>query len=323
MKSESFISIIMLSRHINIKRDSKLLHKIYKMLDEKYSDSEILIINDSSSKNDSLYWSVLLKNTPSVRIINLSSQVSNDVAITAGLENAIGDYIIIFNPAQDPSNIIIESIDLCTDNQVIVGVEKKPKTSLVYRIIRPLLNWLLSEIGYYLPRDATSFRCVSRSIVNSVTQTNNYYHQIYVKISQTGSTQVKLYYNRKNNIKKTTLKSIKELILLLIFNSAKPLRWMSFISIFGSVSSVVIVLYGILSKLLNDQVADGWSSIIILISLFFMMHFIILAFIGEYLSRLLSEKNINKPYWVINELHSSVMIQEERINTTENSIPDQ
>ena len=313
----------MLSRHINIKSDSKLLHKIYKMLDEKYSDSEILIMNDSSSKHDALYWNTLLESTPSVRIINLFSQVSNDVAITAGIENAIGDYIIIFNPAQDPLNIIIESIDLCTENQVIVGVEKKPRTSLVYRSIRPLLNWLLSEIEYYLPRDATSFRCVSRSIVNSVTQTNNYYHQIYVKISQTGSTQVKLYYNRKNNIKKTTLKSIKEFILLLIFNSAKPLRWMSFISIFGSVSSVIIVLYGILSKLLNNQVADGWSSIIILISLFFMMHFIILAFIGEYLSRLLSEKNINKPYWVINELHSSVILKEERINTTENSIPDQ
>ena len=77
--------------------------------------------------------------------------------------------------------------------------------------------------------------------------------------------------------------------------------------------------YSFVVHFINQDVADGWSSTIILLSVMFMLLFIILSFFGEYMGRLLSEQSKHESYWVVNERHSSVMLDEKRKNVVEES----
>ncbi len=316
-KIKSFVSVVILDKQIDSNRKKSILQAIYQQLDSSFIDYEIVIVEEMSSYD----WQPILKSIPSIRVINLSFQVDEEVAITVGLDNMIGDYVVLYNPAQDPIELIVRSVLLCKDNNnIIIGVEQDPHYGFVYNSIRPLFSWLLKEIGYNLPKNSTSFRCLSRTAVNAATRARNCQHQIYVRISQCGLGSIPLSYKSNNNQqRKTIYSSFKALFRLIIFNSVKPLRWMSLLGVFGSICSFFFILYGLLSKIFNNQVIEGWSSTLIIMSFFFSLLFILLAFLGEYMNRLLYEQSRHEPYWVVDEKHSSVMLDEVRFNVTENS----
>lgn len=69
----------------------------------------------------------------------------------------------------------------------------------------------------------------------------------------------------------------------------------------------------------NDMV-EGWSSTIFVISLLSSMQFLILSFISEYLNRILVEQSNSNGYSIVFEKNSKVMINLDRINVLEQSL---
>ncbi|EOX4352862.1 glycosyl transferase family 2, partial [Vibrio cholerae] len=120
--------------------------------------------------------------------------------------------------------------------------------------------------------------------------------------------------------KKSVIKSIPDTLNIMVFNSIKPLRLMAVIGAFASLFSLIFATYSIIQKIFNDQLVDGWASIAVLISFQFMVLFIILSFLSEYIGRILDENNIGEQYAIVNELNSTVMVDENRINVLEESI---
>jgi hypothetical protein len=96
----------------------------------------------------------------------------------------------------------------------------------------------------------------------------------------------------------------------MVFNSTKPLRWMSFLGIMGSILAMVFSIYSLLVHLINDTVASGWTTTILFM----------LSFFGEYLARLLNDRSEHKDYNVVYEQNSSVMLNEDRSNVLFTSV---
>ncbi len=188
--------------------------------------------------------------------------------------------------------------------------------SLGYRLVRPLVKSTLKEIGYVIPQNATTLRCLSRAAVNSVTQVQSYHQQIFVRMSQCGlKTEIYAYALRHpDKVRKSVHRALQDSISLLIFNSTKPLHWMSLLGFAGSFVTLIAATYSFIIRFMQDNIASGWTSIMMLMSFLFMLLFIILSFFGEYMNRIISEQSRQKPYWVINERHSNVMIDSERRN---------
>jgi len=242
------------------------------------------------------------------------------VAVTVGMENSIGDYVVIFNPAQDPVDLIMPIQDICKSGvDIAIGVDNDVKKSIGYMVARPLVNKMLDEIGYNIPRNATSLRCLTRNAVNSSTKARNYHHQIFVRISNCGLRSDVYEYKIKNpgTQKKYLIGSSKAALQLLIFNSTKPLRWMTTIGVLGSFFAFIFAMYSFITHFMSHNVAEGWSSTVILISIMFMLLFIILSFFGEYLGRLLNDQSKHDAYWVVNEQNSSVMVNVNRHNVVD------
>ncbi len=313
-KKEDFISVVIASKDLP---GLESIFELYIYLDDNFSDYEIIIVKNNPLDFSRKDINRLLTKVPAVRVIELSYEVDYEVAITVGLENSIGDIVFVFNPSQEGVEMLGAMGVMCTGNvDVVIGIASNQKKSIGYHIFRPFIGWVLKEISYSIPKDATTLRCLSRNAVNAATQARNYHHQIFVRIAQCGLESQTFKYEMKDALgsNKNLFRAVKNTLKLLVFNSTTPLRWMSALGVSGSFLSLIFASYSFLVRLINHNVTDGWSSLVIIISILFMLLFTMLSFFGEYLARLLNEQSKHTPYWVVNELHSSVMVDSERCN---------
>ena len=319
-KDESFVSVITAVNRFNIDSLTRL-SDIQHELDKKFSDYEIILMAQKSvQKAIAVEMEHILKDVPCIRYLQLSSDVNSDVIWSAGTENAIGDFIVCFDLKSDPLSLITDSINLCRQgNDVIVGTAKQ-KQSIAYRILRPLSGWMLNIADYRLPKDATSFRCLSRRALNSVMDTGRFYQQFFMQIQKSGYTQSELKYEKLSiDDKKSLLSSVRTTLKLMFFNSTKPLRLMSLLGLSGSAIACLFSLYSIILNVFKNNVVEGWTSTVFIISLLSSIQFVILAFVAEYLNRILVEQSDSYGYSIVFEKNSMVMINMDRINVLEQS----
>ena len=319
MKSQSFISLICVLNRDNL-HSLERVARVQKTLELHYADYEILLITQKSVAHQ-IQKTIghLLGTVPSLRYLQLASDVSNDVAWSAGLENAIGDFIVLYDLVADPIDIIDQSISKCkSGTDVIVGTCNY-KNSFFYNLLRPFAQFLLKLADYDLPRNASTFRCLSRRAANAVMETGNFHHQFFMRIQKSGYPMLALNYVSAKPVKRSFLTGFRELIRLMVFNSSSPLRLMSVLGFSGSVVGMVFALYSLVIQLLRNDVVEGWTSTFFLISFFSMLQFIILAFISEYIARILEEHGQKSPYSIVYEKLSFVMINADRVNVLKES----
>ncbi|WP_312583632.1 glycosyl transferase family 2 [Atlantibacter sp.] len=326
MKSESFVSVVLKTQDLSSDLIKKLL-QVQETLDIHYTDYEILIVSKGPYRDMPLKTDIdaILKSVPSIRFLQLSGCVHDDVVWAAGLENAIGDFVVLYDHFNDPITIIHQVVEKCKSGyDVVVGVSNQ-SLPYTYRFLRDTASHILKAIDYHIPKNSTSLRCLSRRAVNAVTDTGRFHHQFYLRIQKTGYSASELSYEpvSEKQIKKTIIYGIKNLIRLMVFNSSRPLRWMSMIGMTGSLSALLFAIYSILINLVNGHVVEGWTTTILFMSVLFMMQFVMLAFFGEYLSRLLDDRSEQAAYSVVFEKNSAVMVNQDRVNVLNNSINEE
>lgn len=321
-KMETFVSIVLILDDIEINSFEVYLKKLQQYLDQRYTDYEILLIDQNKKNFPPSVKETLLETVSSIRWISLSFQVDIDVALSAGIENAIGDFVLLLRPNIDPISIVNDMIEESSHGyDVIIGIAEHPRT-MGYKIARTLSNKILHAINYRIPKNATPVRCLSRRAINTVLRTGQLNHQFFIKVANTGYPTKNYNYKLLNldALKKRTLISgISQSIQLMIFNSTKPLRWISILGILGSFSAFIFAIYSIVINLIKDDVIEGWTSMVFFSSFLFMILFIILAFLGEYIARLLNENSNQRSYYISSEETSSVMLETDRFNVLRQS----
>lgn len=321
MKSESFVSVVVvIPDHLN--DIYAPLSKLASLLDTLYSDYELVVIAPGLDSTSAQVEDRVLKDIPCVRIIQLSTPVFHDVALAAGLESAIGDFVVLWNPLADPVEVVPQSVNKCREGaDVVIGVSNSVR-SLRYRILRRLMNVALRTIDYEIPSNSTGLRCLSRRAVNAVTRIGRFHHQFYLRIHKTGyPAEALIYKPLKQSEGAGVVKSLHRLMHLVIFNSTKPLRWMSILGFGGSLAGFLFACYSVLIHLFSGLIVEGWTTSILVVTSLFIIQFVMMAFFGEYLGRLLDESNSQAEYAVVYERTSEVMVNTDRFNVMHTSLP--
>lgn len=302
-----FVSVILVSSDKNILMAEKF-EKLHKFLSNSVTDFEIIVISNQSETQFQEPISNLMTTLPYVRLIRLAFEVDSEIAFFAGIENCIGDFIILFDFKQDPISVVLPILAICrTKADVVIGTAKRPKT-LMLNIFQSNLSRLVSMIGYKLPKNSTSLRCLSRRAVIALTRGGRLHHSLLTRMTKIGYPIEEYPYEINSDVHKQTLKSsIHETAKLLIFNSSKPMRWISTAGCF-----LCIVL-----TMLTPIVA--YSTVGLILSLCFLIFssvFLLLGMQGEYIARLLNEKSEDFFYMVIEEKNSSVVPDETALNVS-------
>lgn len=324
-KSQSFVSVITLldaGPRGNAARVLDSLDALSRHLEERYEDHEIVLVANSRLPGalEARLGEVLAR-VPCIRCLQLAGNVQEDLAFAAGLENAIGDFLVMMRLDRDPVDIVGRAVELCKAGSDVVVGTAECRVSRLYRFLRPMANLLLEFADYRLPKNATHFRCLSRRAANAVLASSRFHHRLAMAIQNAGYPQTRLDYAMKGDQPGKSLPgAIHETLRLMVFNSSRPLHFVSMMGLATSGFACLVSLFALLVKVFKEDVAVGWASTVLVISFTSFVQFLILATISEYLMRLIVELREKDRYSVIHEKTSSAMLNMDRINVLEDSV---
>ena len=149
MKTQIFVSVVLTLDDVVPSKFEVYIKDLQVHLAQRYSDYEIVVIDQNTHNFPPLVKEHILKNISSIRWLNLSFQVTLDTALGAGIENAIGDFVVLLRPTVDPITVVSDMIAMSSvGHDVIIGTAISPQT-LGYRVARMMSNQFLKYIELY------------------------------------------------------------------------------------------------------------------------------------------------------------------------------
>jgi polyisoprenyl-phosphate glycosyltransferase len=299
----------------------KYIKDTIKILKENYLNYELLLVDDGSTDGSVTIIKAIQDSIENIRLLSLSRNYGREIAITAGLEGSIGDYVILMDSdLQDSPSLIPMLVAKAMKGFDVVYAARTSRSgeSFFKKISSKYFYRIASNMtGFSIPEDAGDFRVFSRSVVNSINQlkeSNRYMKMLYAYVGfSVGSIPFERQKRFAGETKYNYLQLINASLDAIISFSNKPLRIVSIVSIFLSLilftTSFGVLVYKLIS---SNSIVEGWASTIVLITFLFSILFIFLSVIAEYIGRTLSEAK-NRPLYYIKEESSSSVFQDKNI----------
>jgi len=320
-KQDIFVSLVVITNE-DLRALDEAVKRAWAALDSSYTNYEILVVSNGFTGNELTELVDLLYVLPCIRIIRLSYKTSYDTALFAGLEAAIGDYVVTFNPSLDSPEGIKGIIEANKQADIVQGVSDVPVTGLLgSQMGRRLFYWYNRKyVGVDIPMNATYFAAYSRRAVNSLTSTKRSVRHIRHIARLVGYQIVNYRYTPlESPAKQRSLRTgIIEALEIVTGYSTHPLRFVTWLGVIASLINVLYAFYVVLLNISGVQVAEGWTTTSLQLSGMFFFLFLILVLFSEYLGRILTESRKDPSYYIADELTSTVSIADvNRRNITE------
>ncbi len=287
---------------IPVYNEQENLHELYKRLrgviDTLENESEIILIDDGSQDNSLRILDELNNLDPRVHYISLARNFGHQIAVTAGLNYAQGQVVIVMDSdLQDPPELIPKLIEKWQEGYHIVYAQRvnRYQESLFKKGMAYLFYRLLNRFtDIKIPTDTGDFCLMSRQVVdilNSMPERNRYIRGLRCWV---GFPQTAIKFNREprfaGQVKYTFSKSLRLGIDGIISLSRKPLKiatYLGLITAFFAICMIFVVLFWRIYQAPSQLV--GYA--IITISIFFLgsVQLICLGILGEYIGRIYDE----------------------------------
>jgi dolichol-phosphate mannosyltransferase len=270
------------------------------------TDYELVLINDGSKDNSWAAMQQLAVSDPQLVAINLSRNHGHQLALTAGLDLARGDTVLILDAdLQDPPELLPDMLALMAADQADVvyavrrarageSVGKKLSAALFYRLLAALTDT-------HIPLDTGDFRLISRRALDAFLAMPEQARFIRGMVAWVGFRQVPLVYDRAERHAGETNYPFSKMLALALDAitgfSTKPLRFASHAGLALTGASLIILAFITVSWLRGATIA-GWASMMFVIVGIGAAQMFVLGMIGEYLGRLYMESK-HRPLYII------------------------
>ena len=297
------------------------------VLNKHYTNYELVLVDDGSQDNTVEIVTSLLNQYGGIRLLRLSREFGEEIAITAGLDTVIGDFTIVMLPHMDPPEKIPELVQHCiSGSDVIFGVRRtRVNESWFTRKATALFFWYCHKIlKLDLTENATQFRCMSRQAVNAIIQIKDTYRYLRLFSSFVGYARKAIIYDPiergENTRKRGFSQSLNQGLTIIMENSAHPLRFVSWLGLFAATSNLIYIGYVVAVYLLKENVMEGWTTLSLQNAGQFFFIAIILTALCEYTGRMLNRLQNRPLYYQMSERNSSILLMDkDRHNIVEDS----
>ena len=273
-------------------------------------DFEIIYIDDGSRDSTVAVLRQLQAEDDRVRVICLSRNFGHQTAVTAGLEHAAGDCVVLIDAdLQDPPELIAEMVGRWRDGyEVVYGVRTNRDGETRFKLwtanaFYRLMN-RLSKIK--IPLDVGDFRLIDRKVVDALLAMPERDRFLRGMVTWVGFKQVAVFYRRAPRLagesKYPLLKMIEFATDGILSFSLAPLRlvtWTGFAAIGVAFAGIV---YAVLLRLLSHDWVRGWASLFVAVLFMGGVQLISLGIIGEYIGRIYGEVKQRPLYFVSDRL---------------------
>lgn len=271
---------------------------------------ELLFINDGSRDRSVEILLNLSEQDNRIKIVDFSRNFGHQIAITAGMDYALGDAIVIIDAdLQDPPELILEMIQKWKEGYDVVYAKrtarkgetffKKQTASAFYRTLRAM-----TEIE--IPIDTGDFRLIDRKVCNQMKNIHEKNRFVRGLVSWVGFKQSAVEYERDERFAGETKYPLKRMLKLSLDGitsfSYKPLKLANYLGASLSVIGFVYMLIVLYQKLFTTTTVTGWSSIIVIQLFFSGITLMMLGVIGEYIGRIYDEAK-GRPLYIVKDIY--------------------
>lgn len=308
-RQDIFVSVIVSAKTVSGDL-AAYLKALSRILTERYMNYEVIIVDNNYAPDYIASVFRLLDEYPCLRVIRLSRAYKHDTAIMAGLEAAIGDYVVIVDPVVDPIENIPAIVEANKEHDIVQGVaDAKSLQGAHGNFGRKLFYWYNRRyLDIDIPVDATYFMSMNRRAVRSAVSAAQ--HDIHIRhiVKTIGYSYTTYMYETSNDpARHSSLRTgIFEAFSIIGSHSTHPLRVMAWVGLIASIFNLVYAVYVVLTALLRGHVAEGWTTMSLQLSSMFFILFILLAVLSEYIGKILAETRRDTRYLVMDELTSTV-----------------
>ena len=241
-----------------------------------------------------------------VRVVVLSRNFGQQIALTAGLQNTAGDAVVVIDAdLQDPPEVIRRMVDRWRQGvDVAYGTRTERQGDTAFKrgaahVFYRLLN-RLADID--IPLDTGEFRLMDRAVVDAVLAMPERNRLTRGMVAWTGFHQEPVHFDRMPRAAGKTNWSLRKMVLFsvdgLVSFSLAPLRLATWFGLLSTGLALLGTLYVLVLRFLTDTRISGWASLFIVVLFVSGLQLVLLGVLGEYLGRIYGEVKRRPLYFV-------------------------
>lgn len=270
-------------------------------------DFELIYVDDGSRDATLKHLRDLQRMDERVRVLALSRNFGHQIALTAGLQNAQGDAVVVIDAdLQDPPEVILEMLDRWREGaDVAYGTRtqresetafKRWTASAFYRLINRIAD-------VAIPLDAGDFRLMDRKVVDAILAMPERDRFVRGMVAWTGFRQESVPYRRMARAAGETKYPFRRMLRFAIdgiLSFLAPLRLAIYVGFFASGLALSGIAYALALRIFTDIWVTGWTLLFIAIVFFGGVQLVLIGIMGEYLGRIYGEVK-RRPLYLIEE----------------------
>ncbi len=256
---------------------------------------ELILVNDGSQDGSWAVISERARTTPGVVAIDLLTNYGQHHANVAGMRESTGDYVITMDDdLQNPPDQVLLLIERAMEGHDVVFGRFETKQAAGYRRLGSRMIALINRRVFGQPANLTvsNFRILRRDVVARIVASRTAHPyitgQALMYSSQRANVDVR-HDPRPVGASNYNLVRIVRLVMTILFSySSFPLRLGSLLGFLLAGLSFLFGVYLVASRLMTDTRVPGWTSVMVLLSMFSGFTIALLSIVGEYVVRTLN-----------------------------------
>ncbi len=283
-----------------------LLPRLRAAMDKLPAGAEAWFVDDGSRDATARLIAQAHAADPRIKLVQLSRNFGPPAAMTAGLDRAGGDVVVVMDAdLQDPPELIPDLVALYRQGFDVVharrsarrgeSVFKRATAWLFYRAMRAVTdNEIEANVG--------EFRLMSRPVVDALRALRERHRLVRGLVSWVGFSHTTLEFERPERAAGGTKYSVAKMVRLsldaMTSFSAVPLRLATLLGFLGLLAGIGYASYAFYIGYVRGLGVPGWTSLVILNIFFSGVVLVCLGLIGEYVGRIFEEVK-RRPLYVV------------------------
>jgi len=272
-------------------------------------DFEMVYVNDGSSDGSLAILQDLAQKDDRVRVVDFARNFGHQIAITAGLDIAKGDAVIVMDTdLQDPPRVSLELVDAWREGAEIVHARRRSRQDTAFKrttahmFYRLLRSWTEVDI----PVDTGDFRLLDRRVADELRKYRERSRFVRGIVASMGYRQKEVPFDRDERFAGETKYPLRKMARLAVDGvtsfSTVPLKLITRLGFVVLALSLLGIVYALAMKFFRpDITVSGWTMLMVVVLFLGGTQMLSLGVLGSYIGRIYSEAQ-GRPLYLVREV---------------------
>jgi glycosyltransferase involved in cell wall biosynthesis len=297
---------------IPVLNERETLPELHRRLDAVMAQldgpAEVVLVDDGSTDGSFAVMEEIHARDPRVKALRLSRNFGHQIALTAGLDHALGKAVVIMDgDLQDPPEVVLELARRWREGYDVVYAIRDERDG-ESRVKLATARWFYRLMGRMsevpIPVDAGDFRLVDRRAVDAVASMREHSRYLRGMFAWVGYDQTGVRYSRSARYAGRTKFPLRKMLSFatdgIVSFSAAPLRLALAFGFVVSALSVVAGAAAIVCRITGVYETPGWASIVVGMSFLGGVQLTVLGVMGAYIARIHDEVK-QRPLYLVRD----------------------